>query len=83
MVLLNLEILIDDNHTITGSFLTSGSFSLNNHSVEGLSDDIFLSVGRSTHLVTESGSKKYIDDLDSITKQQYVRKCFSIHSSFC
>ena len=41
----------------------------------GLSDDIFLSVGRSTHLATES-SKKYIDDLDSIIKQQYVRKCF-------
>jgi len=72
----------DDNHTITGSFLTSGSFSLNNHSVEGLSDDIFLSVGRSTHLATESGSKKYIDDLDSIAKQQYVRKCFAHTGSF-
>ena len=72
----------DDNHTITGSFLTSGSFSLNDHSVEGLSDDIFLSVGRSTHLATESGSKKYIDDLDSITKQQYVRKCFAHTGSF-
>ena len=72
----------DDNHTITGSFLTSGSFSLNNHSVEGLSDDIFLSVGRSTHLATESGSKKYVDDLDSITKQQYVRKCFAHTGSF-
>jgi len=72
----------DDTHTITGSFLTSGSFSLNNHNVVGLSDDIFLSVGRSTHLATESGSKKYIDDLDSITKQQYVRKCFAHTASF-
>jgi len=72
----------DDNHTITGSLLTSGSFSLNNHSVVGLSDDIFLSTGRSTHLATESGSKKYVDDLDSITKQQYVRKCFAHTGSF-
>jgi len=72
----------DDTHTISGSFLTSGSFSLNNHNVVGLSDDIFLSVGRSTHLATESGSKKYIDDLDSITKQQYVRKCFAHTGSF-
>jgi hypothetical protein len=72
----------DDTHVITGSFLTSGSLSLNNSIATSLTDDIFLSVGRSTHLATESGSKTYVDDLDSITKQTYVRKCFAHTGSF-
>lgn len=72
----------DDTHTITGSFLTSGSFSLNDHSIDDISEDILLSVGRSNKLATESGSKRYVDDLDSGVKQVYFRKCFAHTGSF-
>ena len=45
---------LDDTHIITGSVTNSGSLSLNNYSSTNISDDIFLSIGRSDYLVTEN-----------------------------
>ena len=67
----------DDIHQFSGSFLNSGSFSLsNNHSTTNVSDDIYLSIGRSDYLVTENVVKNYVDDNDNQALQTYLRKCF-------
>jgi len=67
----------DDTHQFSGSFLTTGSFSLsNNHSITNVSEDIYLSIGRSDYLVTENVVKNYVDDNDNQALQTYLRKCF-------
>ena len=73
---------LDDTHIITGSVTNSGSLSLNNYSSTNISDDIYLSIGRSDYLVTENVVKNYIDDLNSDTLQIYLRKCFAHTGSF-
>ena len=74
---------LDDTHQFSGSFLNSGSFSLsNNHSITNVSEDIYLSIGRSDYIVTENVVKNYVDDNDNQALQTYLRKCFVHTGSF-
>tara|TARA_R110002020_G_scaffold320847_1_gene536758 strand:+ start:2352 stop:3185 length:834 start_codon:yes stop_codon:yes gene_type:complete len=72
----------DDTHFITGSFLSSGSISLSNYNVTDVSDDIYLSVGRTDYLITENGVKDYVDENDNDNLEIYLRKCFAHTGSF-
>jgi hypothetical protein len=73
---------LDDTHILSGSFLESGSLLLNNVSSTDVSDDIYLSIGRSEYLVTENVVKNYVDDNDNTSLQLYLRKCFAHTGSF-
>jgi len=73
---------VDDTHYFTGSFLTSGSISLDNHSVSSVSNDTSLTDGSSTDLVTENAVKAYLDANDDDTIPAYFRKCFAHTGSF-
>jgi hypothetical protein len=70
----------DDNHSFSGSILTSGSLRLNNYSVTEISNDTTLGDGRATSLVTENAAKTYIDNQTN-TQQAYLRKQFVKTSS--
>jgi len=72
----------DDTHLITGSFSSSGSISLSNYNVTDVSNDIYLSVGRTDYLVTENGAKDYVDENDNDNLETYLRKCFAHTGSF-
>ena len=64
-----------DTHNFTGSLQTSGSFNLNNYSVNEISDDTSLTDGSPTALVTENAAKTFIDSQTS-TQQAFLRKQF-------
>ena len=66
----------DDTHQFSGSFSSSGSFSVGNHSVNSVSNDTSLTDGSSTDLVTEKAVKAYLDANDDDTIPAYFRKCF-------
>ena len=70
----------DDTHQFSGSIKTSGSFSLNNYSVDGISNDTSLSDGSDVALVTENAVKTYVDN-QTDTQQAYLRKQFVKKSS--
>ena len=70
----------DDTHQFSGSIKTSGSFSLNNYSVDGISNDTSLSDGSAVALVTENAVKTYVDN-QTDTQQAYLRKQFVKKSS--
>ena len=72
----------DDTHLITGSFSSSGSISLSNYNVTDVSNDIYLSIGRTDYLVTENGAKDYVDENDNDNLETYLRKCFAHTGSF-
>jgi hypothetical protein len=72
----------DDTHQFSGSFLSSGSFSVGNHSVSRVSNDTSLTDGSSTDLVTEKAVKAYLDANDDDTIPAYFRKCFTHTGSF-
>jgi len=64
-----------DTHNFTGSLQTSGSFNLNNYSVNEISDDTSLTDGSPTALVTENAAKTFIDSQTN-TQQAFLRKQF-------
>ena len=70
----------DDTHQFSGSIKTSGSFSLNNYSVDGISNDTSLADGSAVALVTENAVKTYVDN-QTDTQQAYLRKQFVKKSS--
>ena len=72
----------DDTHQFSGSFLSSGSFSIGNHSINTVSDDTSLTDGSSTDLVTEKAVKAYLDANDDDSIPAYFRKCFAHTGSF-
>ena len=71
---------VDDTHQFSGSIFTSGSFSLNNYSVDEISNDIALTDGSTVALVTENAAKTYVDN-QTDTQQAYLRKQFVKKSS--
>ena len=73
---------LDDTHQFSGSFSSSGSFSVGNHSVNSVSNDTSLTDGSSTDLVTEKAVKAYLDANDDDTIPAYFRKCFAHTGSF-
>ena len=64
-----------DTHNFTGSLLISGSYSLNDYSVNEISNDTALTDNSATALVTENAVKTYIDN-ETDTQQAYLRKQF-------
>ena len=64
-----------DTHNFTGSLQTSGSFNLNNYSVNEISNDTSLTDGSATALVTENAAKTFIDSQTN-TQQAFLRKQF-------
>jgi len=72
----------DDTHQFSGSFLSSGSFSVGNYSVSRVSNDTSLTDGSSTDLVTEKAVKAYLDANDDDAIPVYFRKCFAHTGSF-
>ena len=70
----------DDTHQFSGSIFTSGSLSLNNYSVDEISNDTALTDGSAVALVTENAAKTYIDN-QTDTQQTYLRKQFVKKSS--
>ena len=72
----------DDTHQFSGSFLSSGSFSVGNYSVSRVSNDTSLTDGSSTDLVTEKAVKTYLDANDDDTISAYFRKSFAHTGSF-
>jgi hypothetical protein len=71
---------VDDTHQFSGSIFTSGSFSLNNYSVDEISNDTALTDGSTVALVTENAAKTYVDN-QTDTQQAYLRKQFVKKSS--
>ena len=65
----------DDTHQFSGSIKTSGSISLNNYSVDEISNDTTLAGGSATALTTENAVKTYVDN-QTDTQQAYLRKQF-------
>ena len=70
----------DDTHQFSGSIKTSGSLSLNNYSIDEISDDTTLADGSAVALVTENATKTYVDN-QTDTQQAYLRKQFVKKSS--
>ena len=66
---------LDDTHVFTGSLLLTGSFALNNYSVNEISDDTTLGDSSSTALVTENAVKTFTSDTINV-EQTYLRKQF-------
>ncbi len=65
----------DDTHQFSGSIITSGSISLNNYSIDEISNDTLLAGASATSLVTENAVKTYVDN-QTDTQQSYLRKQF-------
>ena len=65
----------DDTHQFSGSIKTSGSISLNNYSVDEVSNDTALAGSSALALVTENAVKTYIDN-ETDSQQAYLRKQF-------
>jgi|TARA_Y100000996_G_scaffold222784_1_gene175330 hypothetical protein len=70
----------DDTHQFSGSIKTSGSISLNNYSVDEVSNDTALAGSSALALVTENAVKTYVDN-QTDTQQAYLRKQFVKKSS--
>ena len=70
----------DDTHQFSGSIKTSGSISLNNYSVDEVSNDTTLAGSSALALVTENAVKTYVDN-QTDTQQAYLRKQFVKKSS--
>jgi len=70
----------DDTHQFSGSIKTSGSISLNNYSVDEVSNDTTLAGSSAVALVTENAVKTYVDN-QTDTQQAYLRKQFVKKSS--
>ena len=69
---------IDDTHSITGSLSISGSYNLNGYNITEISNDVSMTDGSSTALVTENAAKTYINQVSADANQYstYLRKQF-------
>ena len=66
---------LDDTHIFTGSLQITGSVSLNNYTVDEISNDSTLGDASSTALITEFAVKNFTTDtIDA--EQEYLRKNF-------
>jgi len=72
---------LDDTHQRTGSLSISGSYSLNNYSLNEISNDTTLSDSAATSIVTENAVKTYLDEGAGVF-QTYQRKSFAHTGSF-
>jgi hypothetical protein len=69
---------IDDTHHKTGSLNLSGSFVVNQYSVNEITDDTDLTDGSSTAIVTENAAKAYADaNIGALTVEPYLRKNYN------
>ena len=69
---------VDDDHIIVGSVYQSGSISLNEYTINEISNDVLLADNSSISLPTEKAFKTYVDAQGLyIDRQEYVRKNFS------
>ena len=69
---------VDDDHIIVGSVYQSGSISLNEYTINEISNDVLLADSSSISLPTEKAFKTYVDAQGLyIDRQEYVRKNFS------
>jgi len=72
---------LDDIHSRTGSLSISGSYSLNNYSLNEISNDTTLADNGVTSIVTENAVKTFLDDGAGVF-QTYQRKSFAHTGSF-
>ena len=69
---------VDDDHIIVGSVYQSGSISLNEYTINEISNDVLLADNSSISLPTEKALRTYIDAQETyVDRQEYVRKNFS------
>lgn len=66
---------LDDTHIFTGSLQITGSVSLNNYTIDEISNDTALTDGSETALITEHAVKNYTTTTVD-TEQEYLRKNF-------
>jgi hypothetical protein len=66
---------LDDTHEFTGSVDVTGSFSLNGYSVNEISNDVSLTDGSATAVITENAVKTYITN-NVTDSANYLRKNF-------
>lgn len=66
---------LDDTHIFTGSLQITGSVSLNNYTVDEISNDTSLTDGSETALITEHAVKNYTTTTVD-AEQEYLRKNF-------
>jgi len=71
----------DDNHFITGSIYSTGSFVLNGYKITEVSNDTTLGDDSTTSLVTENAAESYAT-LNTTTINTYQRKSFAHTGSF-
>jgi len=66
---------LDDTHIFTGSLQITGSVSLNNYTIDEVSNDSSLTDGSETALITEHAVKNYTTTTVD-AEQEYLRKNF-------
>jgi hypothetical protein len=66
---------LDDTHIFTGSLQITGSVSLNNYTIDEISNDTALTDGSATALITEHAVKNYTTTTVD-AEQEYLRKNF-------
>jgi len=66
---------LDDTHIFTGSLQITGSVSLNNYTIDEISNDTALTDGSETALITEHAVKNYTTTTVD-AEQEYLRKNF-------
>ncbi len=66
---------LDDTHIFTGSLQITGSVSLNNYTIDEISNDTALTDGSTTALITEHAVKNYTTTTVD-AEQEYLRKNF-------
>ena len=64
-----------DKHTTTGSMSISGSFNLNEYTVNEISNDAALNDNRSDSVITEYAGREFFSDI--INNSAYLRKKFA------
>ena len=64
-----------DKHTVTGSMSISGSFNLNEYTVNEVSNDAVLNDNRSDSVITEYAGRQFFSDI--INNSAYLRKKFA------
>ena len=64
-----------DKHTTTGSMSISGSFNLNEYTVNEISNDAALNDNRSDSVITEYAGRQFFSDI--INNSAYLRKKFA------
>ena len=63
-----------DTHQFTGSLEINGRFTVDNYTIDEISNDTTLTDTSTSTLVTENAIKSYVDNLSSAGEQTYLRK---------